>query len=66
MDARFGDIVKADRVDQASPLVFRAMHKLKSHHLSPKMQYAMEDSIAAQTMSHTVAAYLYTLLSLSK
>ncbi|KAJ8911354.1 hypothetical protein NQ315_011647 [Exocentrus adspersus] len=64
MEARFLDIVKAYEIDQSSPLVFRALHKLKSSHLAPVMQFSMKVNIAAQVMSHTVAEFTYsTLLS---
>lgn len=48
---------------QNRSLIFRAMHKLKSHHMDPKMQYAMKVNLAAQILSRTVAAFLYILLS---
>lgn len=66
IEARFADVVKAHEIDQSSPLVFRAMHKIKATHLAPKMQSTMKVNIAAQVMSHTVAAFLYTLLSRGK
>lgn len=66
MEAKFSDIVKAHEIDKKSPLVFRAMHKIKDMHLAPVMRYAMKVHIAAQVMSRTVSAFLYTLLSRGK
>ncbi|KAJ8913287.1 hypothetical protein NQ315_010953 [Exocentrus adspersus] len=63
MTAKFQDIQEAHEIDKRSPLIFRAMHKIKDTHLTPVMKYAMKVNLAAQVMSRTVAAFLYTLLS---
>ncbi|CAH1379956.1 unnamed protein product, partial [Tenebrio molitor] len=63
MQAKFSDVVEAYQVDQQTPLIFRAMHKIKDVHLQPKLQHTMKVSLAAQVMSRTVAAFLYSLLS---
>lgn len=62
-EARFSDIRFAYEIDRKNPYVFRTLHKLKDSHLKPVMQYAMKVCVAAQTLSHTVAAYLYSLVS---
>jgi hypothetical protein len=41
----------------------RMMYKLTDIHLSPATQCAMKVSLAAQVMSHTVAAGIYSLVS---
>jgi hypothetical protein len=56
MEASFNDIVEAHVIDKKSPLIFRAMYKLKEVHLAPVMRFAMKVGIAAQIMSRTVAA----------
>lgn len=66
MEARFSDIRNAHEKDKCTPYVFRTMHKITDHHLQPIMQYSMKVSIAAQLMSHTVAAYLYSLATIGK
>lgn len=63
LEARFSDITKAYDIDIANPLIFRTMHKIKITHLQPVMRYAMKVCVAAQIFSHTVAAYLYSLVS---
>lgn len=63
MEAQFADIVKAYEIDKKNPLIFRSLHKIKDKHLNPVMQYAMKVCTAAQVCSHTVAAYLYSLIS---
>jgi hypothetical protein len=63
MVAKFEDVRAAYKIDSKTPLIFRAMPKLKDFHLAPVMRFAMKVNIAAQMMSRTVAAFLYTLLS---
>ncbi|CAH0550751.1 unnamed protein product [Brassicogethes aeneus] len=63
MEARFSDIVRAHEIDKNNPLIFRSMHKIKETHLKPIMRYAMKVSVAAQMFSHTVGAFLYSLIS---
>ncbi|KAL1489478.1 hypothetical protein ABEB36_014366 [Hypothenemus hampei] len=61
MEARFEDIRTAYKIDCATPMAFRSLHKIKQDHLAPKVKYSMKVNIAAQIMSHSVAAYIYTL-----
>jgi len=42
------------------------LYKLTDTHLSPIMQCAMKVNAAAQAISHTVAAGIYTLVSAGK
>ena len=44
----------------------RMLFKLKDTHMAPVTQCAMKVSLAAQLMSHTVAAGIYTLVSYGK
>ncbi|KAL1493606.1 hypothetical protein ABEB36_009306 [Hypothenemus hampei] len=66
MEAKFIDIRLAHEIDKRSPLIFRALHKIKDSHLNPIMKYSMKVNLAAQVMSQTVASFLYTLLSRGK
>ncbi|KAJ8913092.1 hypothetical protein NQ315_006594 [Exocentrus adspersus] len=61
MEAKFSDIRQAYEIDKKSPLIFRAMPKIKDTYMAPIMRFAMKVNIAAQVMSRTVAAFLYTL-----
>ncbi|KAH1021655.1 hypothetical protein HUJ04_011146 [Dendroctonus ponderosae] len=63
MEARFSDIVAAYEMDKKCPYSFRSMHKVTDNHLQPVMQYTMKVSVAAQVLSHTVGAYLYSMAS---
>lgn len=63
MEARFGDIRKAHAIDKNNPYIFRTMHKIKETHMQPIMKYAMKVCVAAQVLSHTVGAFLYSLVS---
>ncbi|KAK9700508.1 hypothetical protein QE152_g31220 [Popillia japonica] len=63
MQTRFSDIRTAYYIDQLAPAVFRCMHKLKHAHMDLKMKSAMKVRIAAQLMSRTVAAYVFSLIS---
>ncbi|XP_063913723.1 uncharacterized protein LOC135130289 [Zophobas morio] len=63
MEAKFQDIIDAHTTDKNTPFIFQAMRKIKDIHLAPIMQYSMKVCIAAQVMSHTVASFLYILLS---
>ena len=42
------------------------LYKLTDTHLAPVTQCAMKVSLAAQAMSHTVAAEIYALVSCGK
>lgn len=64
MEARIQDIRKAYLIDKNNPYVFRTMHKIKDTHLEPVMKYAMKVCVAAQVLSHTTGAFLYSLVSL--
>lgn len=66
MIASFDDIRVAYHKDCATPFVFRSLHKLRPDHLDPKIKWTMKVNIAAQIMSHTVAAFIYSLTSQSK
>ena len=46
--------------------MIRMLYKLTDTHLAPVSQCAMKASLAAQVMSHTVAAGIYTLVSYGK
>ncbi|KAL1489139.1 hypothetical protein ABEB36_014082 [Hypothenemus hampei] len=61
MEARFEDIKTAYNIDCATPIAFRSLYKIRQDHLEPKIKYSMRVNIAAQIMSHSVAAYIYTL-----
>ncbi|KAJ8965084.1 hypothetical protein NQ317_016114 [Molorchus minor] len=63
MEARFSDVREAYEVDKKSPLIFRALPKIKDRYMAPIMRFAMKVNIAAQTMSRTVASFIYTLVS---
>jgi hypothetical protein len=46
--------------------LFRQLYKLTDTHLNPTAQSTMKVSLAAQVMSHTVAASLKTLVATGK
>jgi hypothetical protein len=46
--------------------LIRTLYKLTDTHLAPAAHSAMKVSLAAQVMSYTVAAYIFTLVSNSK
>jgi hypothetical protein len=46
--------------------LFRTLYKLTDTHLAPAAHSAMKVSLAAQVMSYTVAAYIYSLVSHGK
>jgi hypothetical protein len=52
--------------DLDKPNQFRLLYKLTDSHLNPVAQSAMKVNLAAQVMSHTVAAGLNTLASTGK
>ncbi|XP_044746090.1 uncharacterized protein LOC123307735 isoform X1 [Coccinella septempunctata] len=62
MEAKFSHVRLAYEHDKASPYVFRSLHKLKDNFFDPIMKYAMKVNIAAQVMSRTVSAYLYSMI----
>ena len=46
--------------------MIRMLYKLTDIHLAPVTQCALKVSLAAQVMSHTVAAGIYALVSYGK
>jgi len=56
-----GKLYKHDRY-----FVIHMLYKLTNIHLAPVTQCAMKVSLAAQVMSHTVAAGIYALVSSGK
>ena len=48
------------------PFMIRSLYKLTDTHLAPVTQCAMKVSLAAQVMSHTVAAGIYSLVASGK
>jgi hypothetical protein len=62
--AKWEHIVKLYKHDKH--LLIRMLYKLTKTHLDPVTQCAMKVSLAAQVMSHTVAAGIYTLVSYGK
>ncbi|XP_044753623.1 uncharacterized protein LOC123313026 [Coccinella septempunctata] len=62
MEAKFSHVRWAYEQDKASPYVFRSLHKLKDNFFDPIMKYTMKVNIAAQVMSRTVSAYLYSMI----
>jgi len=48
------------------PFMIRSLYKLTDTHLAPVTQCTMKVSLAAQVMSHTVAAGIYALVSSGK
>ena len=51
---------------QEKHFMIRRLYKLTDTHLAPVTQCAMKVSLAAQVMSHTVAAAIYSLVSYGK
>ena len=62
--AKWGHIKKLYEQDKL--FVIRRLVKLTDDHLAPVVRCAMKVSLAAQVMSHTVAAALYTEASCGK
>jgi hypothetical protein len=62
--AEWDHILKLYELDK--PNRFRPLYKLTDTHLNPVAQSAVKVSLAAQVMSHTVAADLNTLVSAGK
>ncbi|XP_044756674.1 uncharacterized protein LOC123315151 isoform X1 [Coccinella septempunctata] len=61
--AKFQDVIAAYEIDNRNTIVFRTLWKIKATYLKPILQYAMKVNIAAKVMSHTVAAYIFSLIS---
>lgn len=66
MQARWSDIRTAYDIDKNTLSPFRCMYKLTDAHMAPVMQQAMKVKLAAHVMSHTVAAFTYSLIAQSK
>ena len=52
--------------EQEKHFLYRSMYKLTDDHLAPATQCAMKVSLAAQVMSHTVAATIYNRVACGK
>jgi hypothetical protein len=61
--AKWDHTLKLYELDKPRP--FRQLYKLTGTHLNPTGQSAMKMNLAAQVMSHTVAASLNTLVQCS-
>jgi hypothetical protein len=70
MDSQLPVIARWEHIEklykQEKNYMIRMLYKLTDTHLAPVAQCAMKVSLAAQVMSHTVAAGIYTLVSHSK
>ena len=62
--AKWEHIAKLYKRDK--PYLIRSLYKLTDTHLTPVTQCAMKVSLAAQVMSHTVAAGIYSLVASGK
>jgi hypothetical protein len=70
MDSQLPVIAKQDHIEkvykQDKHSLIRMLYRLTDTHLAPVAHSAMKVSLAAQVMSHTVAAQIYSLLANGK
>ena len=62
--AKWDHILKLYEIDKTRP--FRLLYRLTDTHLNPTAQSSMNVRLAAQVMSHTVAASLNALVATGK
>ena len=70
LDSQLPAIAKWEHIkklyEQEKHFLYSRMYKLTDDHLAPVTQCAMKVSMAAQVMSHTVAAAIYSVVSYGK